>query len=132
MSGKIAAKRYTFFRKKSGGRLEIIDPSEHGLGHLLDPLTNEDNPNEWIDRVWQYIVATALGLLFVHDLDVDTLAIRLLASYGYYSRGSAQIIPEPTVDKLPSLDAASPERTQSVKILRSYVEFLESAVNVKD
>jgi hypothetical protein len=58
----IAAKRYTFLRKKSGGRIEIIDPSEHGLGHLLDPLANEDNPKKWIERVWHYIVARALGL----------------------------------------------------------------------
>ena len=54
--------------KESRGRIEIIDPSERGLGHLLDPLANEDNPKEWIERVWKYIVASAL-LLPVPKLD---------------------------------------------------------------
>lgn len=57
----IASKRYTFFVKSERKAVEIIEPSEHGLGHLLNPVTR-DNSRDWIDEFWQYIVATALGL----------------------------------------------------------------------
>jgi hypothetical protein len=33
----ISAKRYTFYHEQEDGTIEIIEPSEHGLGHLLDP-----------------------------------------------------------------------------------------------
>ena len=64
----ISAKRYTFFRTASGGRIEIIEPSEHGLGHLLDPYwgtaTRVDpiGNRRWIVEVWEWIVRRRLGL----------------------------------------------------------------------
>ncbi len=57
----IAAKRYTFFRKLRGKRLEIIQPSQHGLGHLLNPIPGKPY-KYWVELVWEHIVAKALSL----------------------------------------------------------------------
>ena len=35
--------------------------SEHGLGHLMNPTDPESEDREWIARVWQRIISTALG-----------------------------------------------------------------------
>jgi hypothetical protein len=65
----ISAKRYTFFTRRSR-KITIVEPSEHGLGYLLDPEkgapewrkeSTSGEPREWIRRVWEYIVNTALG-----------------------------------------------------------------------
>src|SRR5665213_22738 len=69
----ISAKRYTFYRLRPGGEVEIIEPSEHGLGHLLNPygpgthgLTDEqddeDKAKPWITEVWEFVVRRTLGL----------------------------------------------------------------------
>ncbi|MFL5481258.1 MAG: hypothetical protein ACJ8AK_03645 [Gemmatimonadaceae bacterium] len=57
----IASKRYTFFAKNGEKKVQIIEPSEHGLGHLINPLT-DGGPRQWIEVFWEYIVAGALGL----------------------------------------------------------------------
>jgi hypothetical protein len=59
----ISAKRYTFLRGVGTKRLEIVEPSEHGLGHLLNP-KGADAPHDraWITEVWEWIVRLALGL----------------------------------------------------------------------
>lgn len=57
----IASKRYTFFRKRGKSRLQIIEPSEHGLGHLLNPMPDSE-PRQWIELLWRSIVAEELGL----------------------------------------------------------------------
>lgn len=58
----IAAKRYTFFRVGRRGKVEIIEPSEHGLGHLINPLGKGEDDRDWIRLVWAHIVAEALGV----------------------------------------------------------------------
>ncbi len=59
----ISAKRYTFFRKRGRDEIEIMDPSEHGLGHLSSPSGPEaDEPRAWVPEAWAWIVRTALGL----------------------------------------------------------------------
>jgi len=65
----ISAKRYTFFRLKEDQHIELIEPSEHGLGHLLNPYTAEDEEEDdqassrrWIKEVWDWIVRGALGM----------------------------------------------------------------------
>jgi hypothetical protein len=57
----IASKRYTFFVRSARNDVEIIEPSEHGLGHLLNPVT-VDSSRDWIDEFWHYIVKDALRL----------------------------------------------------------------------
>lgn len=67
----IAAKRYAFF-VKDRGQIRILDDSasEHGLGHLLDPYSEQetevardnDLTRRWIVEVWDYIVRLGLGL----------------------------------------------------------------------
>ncbi len=65
----ISAKRYTFFREEDDGGIEILEPSEHGLGHLLDPyheavsdLDEEAPTRRWIRDVWMRIVRQEIGL----------------------------------------------------------------------
>src|SRR5665213_2564099 len=69
----ISAKRYTFYRITADNEVEIIEPSEHGLGHLLNPygpsshgLTDEEDDEEkakpWITEVWETIVRRTHGL----------------------------------------------------------------------
>ena len=61
----IASKRYAFFTRDPDGGFAIVDGSEHGLGHLLDPASAPDlvehDRTEWIDEAWRWIIATALG-----------------------------------------------------------------------
>jgi len=57
----IASKRYTFFRKRGKSKLQIIEPSEHGLGHLLNPMPDSE-PGLWIELLWRSIVANELGI----------------------------------------------------------------------
>ncbi|MDQ2889971.1 MAG: DNA polymerase [Gemmatimonadota bacterium] len=65
----ISSKRYTFFRLHPGDMVEIIKPSEHGLGHLLNPyggnvaeLDDAGDTPRWIREVWEWIVRKTLGL----------------------------------------------------------------------
>jgi len=36
--------------------------SEHGLGHLLNPLNPNDESTDWIDAIWEIIVLEASGI----------------------------------------------------------------------
>lgn len=63
----ISAKRYCFVRPQGHAGLEIVDPKEHGLGHLMDPLgkTGGKGPSgapRWIEEAWRYLVAPAFGV----------------------------------------------------------------------
>ena len=62
----VSAKRYVLFNRNPDGSLTIRKPTQHGLGHLLNPIdpTLRDDPTSqdaWIREVWQ------------HVLDVDVL-----------------------------------------------------------
>jgi hypothetical protein len=55
----IAAKRYVFYRWVPYG-VDIVDASEHGLGHLMNPLSAEEGLN-WIVYAWEWILSDAFG-----------------------------------------------------------------------
>jgi hypothetical protein len=57
----ISAKRYTFLLYGPRGRLRVHDPSNHGLGHLLNPMDPDDESRDWIAAFWQLIVDEELG-----------------------------------------------------------------------
>jgi hypothetical protein len=68
----LGPKRYCLFTQPEtpGGLPTIVKASEHGLGYLMNPRNSKHNPaamsegeqHTWIEDVWQYIVARALGL----------------------------------------------------------------------
>jgi hypothetical protein len=59
----ISAKRYALFWADESGNLTMeAEPSEHGLGHLLDPDGSSDEANkEWIRAVWIDLVSRELA-----------------------------------------------------------------------
>jgi hypothetical protein len=59
----ISAKRYVLFWSDESGNLILEpEPSEHGLGHLLDPDGSIDEANkEWIAAVWKELVSQELA-----------------------------------------------------------------------
>jgi hypothetical protein len=74
----ISAKRYALFLRDSTGSPVLLKKekvlekreekdfgddrwSEHGLGHLLNPIDPEDEDREWIAQVWLNIVRRGLG-----------------------------------------------------------------------
>lgn len=67
----ISAKRYALFNLDEAGAVEMRKPSQHGLGHLMDPLHSEDDEvevedqrgkaPEWVQIVWKYLIDKARG-----------------------------------------------------------------------
>ena len=64
----ISAKRYALFLRNNRGASELLRKgknssenhwSEHGLGHLLNPIDPEREDREWIAHVWQGILNPA-------------------------------------------------------------------------
>src|SRR5271165_5600224 len=55
----IAAKRYALFNRSANGRIYIRKYSEHGLGHLLNPIDPEEESRDWIRQIWGMIIAYA-------------------------------------------------------------------------
>ncbi|SRR6266540_2535995 len=41
-----------------GPAFTLRKPSEHGLGHLLNPTDPDDPDRDWIGEAWQFILAT--------------------------------------------------------------------------
>ena len=56
----ISAKRYALFDRRELAQGRLAKFSEHGLGHLLDPLGAED-AREWMREVWLYLIRSELG-----------------------------------------------------------------------
>jgi len=65
----ISAKRYALFTRNRQGRLFLKKVSEHGLGHLLNPLDpdaepvkgeNEEAPR-WLMTIWELIIRRELA-----------------------------------------------------------------------
>ena len=70
----ISAKRYALFVRNRNGEPELLRPgvnipedsavgwSEHGLGHLLNPIDPTSEDRSWIAQTWLGIVRRSLGL----------------------------------------------------------------------
>lgn len=67
----ISAKRYALFLRDEKGNPVLLQKgvnnhedrwSEHGLGHLRNPLDFESEDRDWIRHVWLYIIRIALRL----------------------------------------------------------------------
>lgn len=57
----IAAKRYALFNRGANGKVIIRKHSEHGLGHLLNPVDPEEESRKWIKQIWEIIIGDACG-----------------------------------------------------------------------
>lgn len=55
----IAAKRYALFNRGADRKIYIRKYSEHGLGHLLNPIDPEEESRDWIKQIWEMIIAYA-------------------------------------------------------------------------
>ena len=66
----ISAKRYSLFTLDENGEPQLLRGekksdnrwSEHGLGHLMNPLDPEDEKRDWIGQVWERLVRRSMGL----------------------------------------------------------------------
>ena len=65
----IAAKRYALYRLDENGHPHLVPASEHqpcshGLGHLLNPIDPDTDPDatRWITQLWEHELARALGV----------------------------------------------------------------------
>jgi hypothetical protein len=64
----ISAKRYALFCLNDDGSIDLRKCSEHGLGHLLNPLdpdeeqpTNREQPPKWIRFFWEVLIRRERG-----------------------------------------------------------------------
>ena len=55
----ISAKRYALFTRDASGAIAIEKASEHGLGHLLNPLSGESGTTDWIAELWRTLIEDA-------------------------------------------------------------------------
>ena len=67
----ISAKRYALFLRNKSNKPSLLRKgknskdnhwSEHGLGHLLNPVDLESDDREWIAQVWQNIICNCLNI----------------------------------------------------------------------
>jgi len=67
----ISAKRYALFIRNKSNKPSLLRNgnnskdnhwSEHGLGHLLNPVDLESEDREWIAQVWQNIIRDCLNI----------------------------------------------------------------------
>src|SRR5262249_52410737 len=61
-------------------RPHLIKPSEHGLGHLLNPTDPDSEDRDWIRQLWDGIVHDALGLPHTWPEWLDRPAIGRIAA----------------------------------------------------
>lgn len=57
----ISAKRYALFNIGEDGEPIVRKSSEHGLGHLLNPIDPESANPDWMRSLWEGLVREALG-----------------------------------------------------------------------
>jgi hypothetical protein len=55
----ISAKRYALYILNEHGQPVICKNSEHGLGHLLNPMDPEDKSRDWISLLWEGLISEA-------------------------------------------------------------------------
>lgn len=58
----ISAKRYALFNRFPDGTVRLRKPSEHGLGHLLNPIDPQVEDRDWIRQLWMLILGEDLGI----------------------------------------------------------------------
>ena len=56
----ISAKRYALYNLAPDGTPVMRKPSEHGLGHLMNPIDSDAKNRDLAWQVWQQIVEDAL------------------------------------------------------------------------
>lgn len=100
----ISAKRYALFNEVAGD-VAVRKPSEHGLGHLMNPDDPDDRTGrQWIGHLWRSIILEGRGrpadsLPFAHRPAVSRLtasAPGLLRPFAAYNAGrppTAQVRP---------------------------------------
>jgi hypothetical protein len=71
----VSAKRYALFRLNARGEPLLLKWSEHGLGHLLNPIDPDNEDRDWIRGVWLLLVRRALGLPLTQPGWLDRPAI---------------------------------------------------------
>jgi hypothetical protein len=64
----ISAKRYVLFKRDNAGNIEVLKASSHGLGHLLNPSSQDKDAKDWHTEVW-------LDLLHLHYGEVTPEAL---------------------------------------------------------
>jgi hypothetical protein len=57
----ISAKRYALYNRNPSGEVNLRKPSQHGLGHLLNPTNPTSTDRDWISQVWVHIIRTETG-----------------------------------------------------------------------
>jgi hypothetical protein len=79
----IASKRYALFNLDDTGRPVLRKSSEHGLGHLLNPLRPEETSlrgeRDWAKQLWQFLLEQELGFEPPEPPWLDLPAMSLLS-----------------------------------------------------
>jgi DNA polymerase type B, organellar and viral len=82
----ISAKRYDLYLRRPNGTVQIVKPSEHGLGHLYFPdtrkryipkdcLNQKDSYPQWIVEAWEYLLRFHAGRtrMLKHGMEEEAL-----------------------------------------------------------
>lgn len=70
------------FNLNSDGKFELRKWSEHGLGHLQDPIDPDTETGDWIEEAWRYILSRALRVPVEEPAWIDRPALsRVTASF---------------------------------------------------
>jgi hypothetical protein len=75
----VSAKRSCLFTLDNRGEPTLVKWSEHGLGHLLNPIDPESSDRDWIRQIWEVLVNRALGRPAVEPAWLDRPALTKLA-----------------------------------------------------
>lgn len=71
----ISAKRYAVYNLHADGTYTLRKWSEHGLGHLRNPIDPESESRDWVKQIWELIIAESLGLPVVYPNWLDRPAL---------------------------------------------------------
>jgi hypothetical protein len=81
----VSAKRYALFTKNKSGMPTLLPKgtngkdkhcSEHGLGHLLNPIDPKSEDRNWIAQIWEMIISKSLGIAVpeIHFTNVPAMS----------------------------------------------------------
>jgi len=76
----VSAKRYALYNLDDAGQPLLRKWSEHGLGHLLNPVDPDSDDRDWIRQVWEMIIRDALGLDAERPAWLDRPALTRIAA----------------------------------------------------